>query len=323
MKKYLFGIFALTIFAGCSTPMQTTVYQPPPDQQQQAPPPQEESDYQTFYDQLSPYGNWIDYPEYGYVWQPNVEPDFRPYATNGHWVYTDGGWTWVSGYQWGWAAFHYGRWFYEDGYGWLWVPGHQWAPAWVTWGQSGDYYGWAPIPPNVDASNRGWTPPANSWNFVPAQHITKPNVVNYTVVHNNTTVVNNIVKNVTIINNINKTTNNTNITNNNVTNNNVTNNNITNNNHVTNNVTNNNIHVTNNTVYNRGPQVKDVENVTNVKVQKVNIQENNRPGTTVVNNNNLTIYRPAIKPAAQQPGGNSKPKPHQIQTYAPRRPGNQ
>jgi hypothetical protein len=38
--------------------------------------------YQTFYDELSPYGKWIDYPGYGYVWSP-AEPDFRPYYTNG------------------------------------------------------------------------------------------------------------------------------------------------------------------------------------------------------------------------------------------------
>src|SRR4051812_35990640 len=44
--------------------------------------------YQTFYDQLQPYGNWIDYPGYGYVWQPNAGSDFMPYQTNGNWVST-------------------------------------------------------------------------------------------------------------------------------------------------------------------------------------------------------------------------------------------
>ena len=44
--------------------------------------------YQTFYDDLSPYGDWIDYPEYGYVWHPRVT-DFRPYSTSRHWVWTD------------------------------------------------------------------------------------------------------------------------------------------------------------------------------------------------------------------------------------------
>src|SRR5215212_7218730 len=34
--------------------------------------------YQTFYDELSPYGQWIESPEYGYVWTPDMD-DFRPY----------------------------------------------------------------------------------------------------------------------------------------------------------------------------------------------------------------------------------------------------
>ena len=45
--------------------------------------------YQTFYDELSPHGRWIDYPEHGYVWVPNAGADFRPYSTNGHWVWTE------------------------------------------------------------------------------------------------------------------------------------------------------------------------------------------------------------------------------------------
>src|SRR6516165_7140669 len=74
--------------------------------------------FQAFYDQLSPYGRWVNYPRYGYVWVPtDVAFGFRPYATAGHWVYTPEGWTWVSDYPWGWAAFHYGNWFYDNSYG--------------------------------------------------------------------------------------------------------------------------------------------------------------------------------------------------------------
>src|SRR5580693_9341748 len=80
------------------------------------PPPPQEVSYQSFYDELSPYGNWIDYPGYGYVWMPNVGPEFKPYSSNGHWVFTDAGWTWASDYDWGWATFHYGRWFYDNAY---------------------------------------------------------------------------------------------------------------------------------------------------------------------------------------------------------------
>ena len=96
-------------------------------------------DYQTFYDELSPHGNWVEYPGYGYVWQPSIGNDFRPYSTGGHWVWSDRyEWVWVSDYDWGWAPFHYGRWFHDGRYGWLWVPGYEWSGAWVTWRDGGD-----------------------------------------------------------------------------------------------------------------------------------------------------------------------------------------
>ena len=88
--------------------------------------------FQFFYDQLSPYGQWIDNPEFGYVWIPDAGPGFVPYATEGNWVLTGFGWTWVSGYPWGWATFHYGRWYFDNYYGWIWIPGDEWAPAWVV-----------------------------------------------------------------------------------------------------------------------------------------------------------------------------------------------
>src|SRR5579864_406878 len=129
MKKTIIILSAaLILFASCgpTTVVHSDSYQPAP------PPPVEEVSYQTFYDQLSPYGSWINYPGYGYVWVPNnVDPSFSPYLTNGHWVYTDMGWAWVSDFDWGWGPFHYGRWLDDPYYGWLWVPGYDWAPAWV------------------------------------------------------------------------------------------------------------------------------------------------------------------------------------------------
>ena len=112
-----------------------------------------EVSYQTFYDELSPYGQWVDYPGQGYVWVPDAGNDFRPYSTNGHWVWTDNyEWMWVSDYDWGWAPFHYGRWEQDDYYGWFWVPGYEWSPAWVAWRDGGDYYGWAPLRPGINIS---------------------------------------------------------------------------------------------------------------------------------------------------------------------------
>jgi len=122
--------------------------------------------YQRFYDELSPYGRWVDYPGYGYVWSPS-ETGFRPYYTNGYWGNTNMGWSWVSDYSWGWGPFHYGRWFYEAGYGWLWLPGYEWAPAWVSWRNQESYYGWAPLAPGMDLNFAGnINIPAEHWAFV-------------------------------------------------------------------------------------------------------------------------------------------------------------
>jgi hypothetical protein len=112
--------------------------------------PDVSSDY--FYEALAPYGNWIVVPGYGRCWQPIVcqlNPDWIPYCTQGCWIYTDFGWYWRSDYSWGWAPFHYGRWFRDEHLGWAWRPGRAWAPAWVSWRCSADYCGWAPLPPEA------------------------------------------------------------------------------------------------------------------------------------------------------------------------------
>ncbi|PYK31926.1 MAG: hypothetical protein DME57_01795 [Verrucomicrobia bacterium] len=107
--------------------------------------------YSTFYNKLEPYGDWIGTNDYGYVFHPRQAESsrtWRPY-TNGRWVYTDAGWTWISEEPFGWATYHYGRWTRLHGIGWVWVPGNQWAPAWVSWRKSSDYVGWAPLPPEA------------------------------------------------------------------------------------------------------------------------------------------------------------------------------
>jgi len=135
--------------------------------------------FQTFYDQLSPYGAWVNDPQYGYVWVPDEAPGFFPYGTRGHWVLTDYGWTWVSEYPWGWAPFHYGRWNYDSYYGWLWIPGTQWAPAWVTWRRSNDYFGWAPLGPGISIQasfDRGFYLPDDRWMFVRGRDFDRPDL---------------------------------------------------------------------------------------------------------------------------------------------------
>jgi hypothetical protein len=105
-----------------------------------------------FYDDLAQYGNWIERPNYGWAWTPrDVSSSWRPYE-DGHWVWTDQGWTWVTDEPYGWATYHYGRWYEDPEIGWTWVPGEQWAPSWVSWQEGGDYVGWAPLPPSVSVS---------------------------------------------------------------------------------------------------------------------------------------------------------------------------
>ena len=105
------------------------------------------TDVQVFHQQLAPYGRWFSMSPYGSVWSPyGIGADWRPY-TNGEWIYTDDGWTWLSDDDWGWATDHYGRWFYDTGYGWVWVPDSVWSPAWVSWRYGNGWIGWAPLSP--------------------------------------------------------------------------------------------------------------------------------------------------------------------------------
>ena len=168
-------LVALTIFCSCQKQKtdkeknaeignEKTVGKAPPVQtsQSSARPKSEPSinrptaSYSTFYIKLEPYGAWRETADYGYVWQPREAErsrNWRPY-TNGRWVYTDVGWTWVSEEPFGWAAYHYGRWTRLRHIGWVWVPGEEWASAWVSWRKGDDYIGWAPLPPEARFDRR-------------------------------------------------------------------------------------------------------------------------------------------------------------------------
>jgi len=137
---------------------------------------------QVFYDDLRPYGTWVDSPEYGYVWVPDVEPGFQPYGTSGYWTYTIYGWTWVSHYRWGWAPFHYGRWYFDNWYGWVWVPGYEWGPGWVSWRHCDGYFGWAPLTPGFHVTvnvNVNINIPAPYWVFLPERHFGRHDMDRY------------------------------------------------------------------------------------------------------------------------------------------------
>ncbi|PWU08103.1 MAG: hypothetical protein C5B50_30190 [Verrucomicrobia bacterium] len=152
------------------------------------------ADYAYYQNALAPFGTWSQVPSYGWCWQPTVcrgHPEWRPYCDNGHWLWTDCGWYWNSSYPWGWAPFHYGRWFHHERFGWQWQPARAWAPAWVCWREAPQYCGWAPLPPEAKfAVDTGWTfrgqqvdehcdfgLPAAAFGFVPLAHLVDVHLV--------------------------------------------------------------------------------------------------------------------------------------------------
>lgn len=211
---------------------------------------------QDFYDELAPYGTWVSDPQCGDVWIPDVAGDFRPYQTQGHWVLTEYGNTWVSEYPWGWATFHYGRWRYDDYYGWEWIPGYEWAPAWVSWRHGGGYYGWAPLTPGVSIDlsfGSNYRVPDSYWAFAPEAYINRPNIYNYYVPH---TRVVNIIRNTTVINNT---------------------------------------YYNGGRRYIAGPRAADIQRYTHQRPRVYSINNASRPGTINVQNNTVNIFRPAVR----------------------------
>jgi hypothetical protein len=104
-------------------------------------------DVALFYDELSPYGQWVDYGNYGPVWYPSrVSENWRPYL-DGRWVPTADGWVFETNEPWGWATYHYGNWMPTPEHGWVWAPGRTWYPSTAAWRTSDEFIGWAPIPP--------------------------------------------------------------------------------------------------------------------------------------------------------------------------------
>jgi hypothetical protein len=124
-------------------------------------------DVAMFYDELSQYGQWADYQNYGPVWRPTQVPqDWRPY-TDGRWTPTDNGYVFETQEPWGWATYHYGNWMPTEGYGWVWVPGSTWYPSTVDWRttpenapEADSYVGWAPIPPPNYEPPPAYAPPS-------------------------------------------------------------------------------------------------------------------------------------------------------------------
>lgn len=207
---------------------------------------------QSFYDELSPYGTWIQDPQYGYVWRPDVDQEeFRPYYTNGRWVMTEYGNTWVSNYDWGWAPFHYGRWVYNRYNQWIWLPDTVWGPAWVSWRSGGGYYGWAPLGPSIsigiNIGRGGYRVPDMCWNFVPYANIYYNNYPRYSWNRNRV-----YIQNTVIINNT---------------------------------------YVRNNRTYYTGPRIDDIRRETNQRVNVYAINRSHSP-VSRIENNRVSFYQP-------------------------------
>ena len=212
-----------------------------------------------FYDRLSPYGNWIELHPFGYVWIPrHMGYRWQPYS-DGHWVWTDYGWTWISDQEWGDIPFHYGRWGWDNDIGWFWVPGTVWGPAWVSWRSNDQYMGWAPLPPGVEFSfgmnfnSLSIDIPLNFWVFIQGSHFQdrylnpyvlpferNQTIVNYTSMHNN-------------------------------------------------------IYTRNDRIINEGIGVDEVHRITGRAVPRYGLQDAQQPGRTRVVGQEVQIFRPAIR----------------------------
>jgi hypothetical protein len=118
-------------------------------------------------DDLSDNGEWINTPEYGYVWRPYRNTiagyaDWSPYRY-GTWRWVPGyGWAWVNDEPWGWATYHHGRWVWYNS-GWYWSPyGYYrqyrswWYPALVILRVINRNVCWYPLPYNYAYYNYNW-----------------------------------------------------------------------------------------------------------------------------------------------------------------------
>ncbi len=209
-----------------------------------------------FYTDLSPYGRWIDYPSYGYVWLPDVPVGFSPYLTQGQWVYTRYGWTWASYYAWGWAPFHYGRWRYDVVYGWMWLPDTVWGPAWVAWRRGGGYCGWAPLDFGISVNvviGGGHYIPYERWIFVRDQYLPERRIERHRVDHARNS---ELAQTSTIRSQVRQER---------------------------------------NAAYMPGPEVAEIQQATRRRINEVAIRERSFPATDRLTRDRLEVYKPEIR----------------------------
>ena len=152
----------------------------------------------------------------------------------------------------------------------MWIPGNEWAPAWVSWRGSGEYYGWAPLGPqvSVNVALSSYNPPPNYWNFVPRQYIGNPGWHNYYVNENRNVT---IISNTTIINNYSGTD-------------------------------------RNRYAYAPGPDPNEVRRVSGNNFSTVQLREANTPGERI-SGSQYVIYHPRVSSTAPASRGDAVGRP--------------
>ncbi len=219
----------------------------------------QDMDQDYMYNYLAPHGNWIDMDNYGYVWIPrHMGYRWRPYS-QGHWIMTDYGWTWMANEPWGSIPFHYGRWGYDDDFGWFWVPGNVWGPAWVSWRWGNQYAGWAPLPPGIefragmDFARLSFNIPIRFWIFLQAGRFLDRDIHRYALPYE---------RNVTIINYTS---------------------------------VHNNIYYRDNRIFNEGMGIDNVRKATRRDVPRYKVQDARQPGQSRIVGSDVQVYRPTFR----------------------------
>jgi hypothetical protein len=232
---------------------------PPQEEQYYDEPYPSQVDTSYIYDYLTPYGMWLYQSPYGYVWIPDrVNYGWRPY-TNGQWIWSDYGWTWVSSYRWGWIPFHYGRWGWDRQLGWFWVPDTIWGPAWVSWRRGDIYIGWAPLPPEarfifgVGINSLPYTLSNSYWVFVEYPYFLDARLYRYVLP---------MERNITIINYTMVQT---------------------------------DIVVRNNRIINRGIDIEYVSRAAKRRIYKHELSPLTRPGPSRLEGNRIEMYNPDLE----------------------------
>jgi hypothetical protein len=215
--------------------------------------------------------------EFYFIWHPtSVEEGWRPYS-NGRWVWTTDGWMWASNHTWGWAVFHYGRWWNSPRYGWVWMPGYVWAPAWVQWRISENHIGWCPLTPDarwnsefgISSGNYSYRNRNADWVFIEknkfADDIGSSNIItsseNKGLVERSNSILD--------------------------------------------------LRSENDRIFNNGPDVKDVESRTGKMMKQKMIKYTNSRGKALLSDDDVSIYKPNLKKidlSVNKSSGSNEPK---------------